>query len=147
MVAPPLPPPLPLPLPLPRAIPWSIPSPATACRRPSNGPTFRFNADTTYPARLNAAEALVDHHVAAGQGARVAIRHERDGRIETVTYAELAALVSRIAHVLVERHGAGARQPRAAARAEQPDDGGLLAGHAQGRADRRADHAAAARRS
>ncbi|MNL10862.1 hypothetical protein D3C87_1316770 [compost metagenome] len=42
-------------------------------------------------------------------------------------------------------YGAGARQPRAAARAEQPDDGGLLAGHAEGRADRRADHAAAAR--
>jgi len=69
---------------------------------PEQWPEFRFNADTTYPARLNAAEALVDHHVAAGQGARVAIRHERDGRIETVTYAELAALVSRIAHVLVE---------------------------------------------
>ncbi|MGO4763728.1 AMP-binding protein [Cupriavidus sp. 2KB_3] len=69
---------------------------------PAQWPAFRFNADTTYPARLNAAEALVDHHVAAGQGARVAIRHERDGRIETVTYAELAALVSRIAHVLVE---------------------------------------------
>ncbi|WP_454764328.1 AMP-binding protein [Cupriavidus campinensis] len=72
---------------------------------PQAWPVFQFNADTAYPARLNAAVALVDQHVAAGQGARVAIRHERDGRIETVSYAGLAALVNRIAHVLVEDMG------------------------------------------
>ncbi|SDC09626.1 2-aminobenzoate-CoA ligase [Cupriavidus sp. YR651] len=68
-------------------------------------PVFQFNADTRYPERLNAAAELVDRHVAAGNGARVAVRHERDGRIETVTYAGLAAMVNRIAHVLVEDMG------------------------------------------
>ena len=72
---------------------------------PDTWPVFQFNDDTRYPDRLNAAVELVDRHVAAGNGARVAVRHERDGRIETVTYAELAALVSRIAHVLVEDMG------------------------------------------
>ncbi|MCA3188048.1 MULTISPECIES: AMP-binding protein [unclassified Cupriavidus] len=65
-------------------------------------PVFAFNDDTRYPARLNAAVELVDRHVSEGNGQRVAVRHERDGRIETVSYAQLAALVSRIAHVLVE---------------------------------------------
>ena len=65
-------------------------------------PVFQFNDDTRYPARLNAAAELVDLHVAQGHGRRVAVRHERDGRIEIVTYAQLAALVNRIAHVLVE---------------------------------------------
>ena len=65
-------------------------------------PVFQFNDDTRYPARINAAVELVDRHVAQGDGARVAVRHERDGRIETVSYAQLAALVNRIAHVLVE---------------------------------------------
>ncbi|MBY4730674.1 AMP-binding protein [Cupriavidus pauculus] len=65
-------------------------------------PVFQFNDDTRYPARINAAVELVDRHVAQGDGARVAVRHERDGRIETVSYAHLAALVNRIAHVLVE---------------------------------------------
>jgi len=69
---------------------------------PGTWPVFQFNDDTRYPDRLNAAVELVDRHVAAGNGARVAVRHERDGRIETVTYAGLAALVNRIAHVLVE---------------------------------------------
>jgi len=65
-------------------------------------PVFQFNDDTRYPPRLNAAVELVDRHVSEGNGQRVAVRHERDGRIETVTYAQLSALVSRIAHVLVE---------------------------------------------
>ncbi|PLP98871.1 AMP-binding protein [Cupriavidus pauculus] len=69
---------------------------------PDTWPVFQFNDDTRYPARLNAAVELLDRHVAGGNGQRVAVRHERDGRIETVTYAQLAALVNRIAHVLVE---------------------------------------------
>lgn len=68
-------------------------------------PVFQFNDDTRYPARLNAAVELLDRHVEAGNGARVAVRHERGGRIETVTYAQLAALVNRIAHVLVADMG------------------------------------------
>ncbi|ELA01043.1 acid-CoA ligase [Cupriavidus sp. HMR-1] len=72
---------------------------------PQTWPVFHFNDDTRYPDRLNAAVELVDRHVAAGNGGRVAVRHERAGRIETVTYAELAALVDRIAHVLVEDMG------------------------------------------
>ncbi|GAA0845731.1 AMP-binding protein [Cupriavidus pauculus] len=68
-------------------------------------PVFQFNDDTRYPARINAAVELVDRHVAQGDGARVAVRHERDDRIETVSYAQLAALVNRIAHVLVEDMG------------------------------------------
>ncbi|SOZ52820.1 putative AMP-dependent synthetase and ligase; ATP-dependent AMP-binding enzyme family [Cupriavidus taiwanensis] len=67
-------------------------------------PVFRFNADTDYPERINAAVELVDRHVREGRGERIAIRYRRDGRdggIETVTYAQLAALVNRIAHVLV----------------------------------------------
>ncbi len=65
-------------------------------------PVFRFNADTDYPERMNAAVELVDRHVREGRGERIAVRHRRDGKIETVTYAQLAALVNRIAHVLVE---------------------------------------------
>ncbi|WP_423196722.1 MULTISPECIES: AMP-binding protein [unclassified Cupriavidus] len=61
-------------------------------------PVFQFNADTDYPARFNCVTALVDRHVAEGRGARVAVRHEQGA----VTYAELAALVNRIAHVLVD---------------------------------------------
>lgn len=68
-------------------------------------PEFRFNADTDYPERLNCAVELVDRHVREGRGERVAIRHRRDGRMETVTYAQLAALSNRIAHVLVEDMG------------------------------------------
>ncbi|CAJ93546.1 Acyl-coenzyme A synthetase/AMP-(fatty) acid ligase [Cupriavidus necator] len=69
---------------------------------PDMWPVFRFNADTDYPERMNAAVELVDRHVREGRGERIAIRHRRDGQIEAVTYAQLAALVNRIAHVLVE---------------------------------------------
>ncbi|AZG14058.1 AMP-binding protein [Cupriavidus pauculus] len=72
---------------------------------PESCPVFQFNADTQYPARFNAAVELVDRHVAVGHGERVAVRHAPDGRIETVTYAQLAALVNRIAHVLVADMG------------------------------------------
>jgi 2-aminobenzoate-CoA ligase len=69
---------------------------------PEMWPVFRFNDDTDYPERMNAAVELLDRHVREGRGERIAIRHRRDGQIETVTYAQLAALVNRIAHVLVE---------------------------------------------
>ncbi|TDF63862.1 AMP-binding protein [Cupriavidus sp. L7L] len=75
---------------------------------PEQWPVFRFNADTDYPARMNCAVELVDRHVREGRGERIAIRHRpasqagQAGQIETVTYAQLAALVNRIAHVLVE---------------------------------------------
>ncbi|QQX83221.1 AMP-binding protein [Cupriavidus necator] len=69
---------------------------------PEMWPVFRFNADTDYPERMNAAVELVDRHVREGRGERIAIRHRRDGQVETFTYAQLAALVNRIAHVLVE---------------------------------------------
>ena len=69
---------------------------------PDMWPVFRFNDDTDYPERMNAAVELVDRHVREGRGERIAIRHRCDGQIETVTYAQLAALVNRIARVLVE---------------------------------------------
>ncbi|WP_354685429.1 AMP-binding protein [Cupriavidus necator] len=72
---------------------------------PDMWPVFRFNADTDYPERVNAAVELVDRHVREGRGERIAIRHRRDGQIETVTYAQLAALVNRITHVLAEDMG------------------------------------------
>ena len=54
-----------------------------------------------YPGRLNAAAALLDERVAAGDGERTAIRWPRG----EWTYAELLATVNRIAHVLVEDLG------------------------------------------
>jgi 2-aminobenzoate-CoA ligase len=49
-----------------------------------------------YPARLNCVAALLDRHVAAGHGNRVAVV----GDTVTWTYAELLRRVDRIAHVL-----------------------------------------------
>ncbi|WP_455283017.1 AMP-binding protein [Cupriavidus necator] len=72
---------------------------------PDMWPVFRFNADSDYPERMNSAVELVDRHVREGRGERIAIRHRRDGKIETVTYAQLAAMVNRIAHALVEDMG------------------------------------------
>ena len=51
-----------------------------------------------YPPRLNCAAAFVDAHVAAGQGARIALIGA-EGR---VSYTELLARANRIAHVLRE---------------------------------------------
>ncbi|MCY0855799.1 MULTISPECIES: AMP-binding protein [unclassified Cupriavidus] len=67
---------------------------------PQQWPAFLFNADTRYPERMNCALELVERHVREGRGDRVAIRHEQDGAHRTVSYAELAALSNRIAHVL-----------------------------------------------
>ncbi|AOZ07018.1 AMP-binding protein [Cupriavidus malaysiensis] len=69
-------------------------------------PEFLFNDDTQYPPRLNCVAELVDRHVREGRGGRIAIRYRGgDGQVHSVSYAELAALVNRIAHVLVEDMG------------------------------------------
>jgi 2-aminobenzoate-CoA ligase len=54
-----------------------------------------------YPARLNCVAELLDRHVAAGRGARIAVL----GDALTWTYAELRQRVDRIAHVLREDMG------------------------------------------
>ena len=54
-----------------------------------------------YPARMNCATELVDRHVAAGGGDRVALRAP-DG---ACSYRQLAAQANRIAHVLVNEMG------------------------------------------
>jgi len=54
-----------------------------------------------YPARMNCAAELVDRHVSAGRGARIAL-HAPDGEC---SYLQLAAQANRIAHVLVNEMG------------------------------------------
>ena len=54
--------------------------------------------DLHYPDRLNCVAELLDKAVAAGQGERTAIRSPSG----TLSYAQLQALVNRIAHVLSE---------------------------------------------
>jgi 2-aminobenzoate-CoA ligase len=54
-----------------------------------------------YPARMNCAAELVDRHVAAGRGARIAL-HAPDG---DCSFLQLAAQANRIAHVLVNDMG------------------------------------------
>ena len=58
-------------------------------------------ADLAYPERLNAVSELVDAHVAAGRGERVAVI----GDHLTWTYAELAETIDRIANVLTRDLG------------------------------------------
>ena len=65
-------------------------------------PEFLFEvAEVRYPARMNCAAELVDRHVAAGDGARIALRAP-DGEC---SYLQLAAQANRIAHVLVSEMG------------------------------------------
>jgi 2-aminobenzoate-CoA ligase len=65
-------------------------------------PEFLFELpEVRYPARLNCATELVDRHVAAGQGARIALR-ALDG---ACSYLQLATQANRIAHVLVSDMG------------------------------------------
>jgi 2-aminobenzoate-CoA ligase len=54
-----------------------------------------------YPEQLNCVTALLDDHVASGNGARPCVASPT----ETWTYAELAAQVDRIANVLTRRLG------------------------------------------
>ncbi|MEI7444589.1 MAG: AMP-binding protein [Burkholderiales bacterium] len=66
---------------------------------PAQWPTFLLDRpEVRYPARLNAAVALLDAHVAAGRGDRIALRTDA----AACTYAQLKAMVDRICRVLVE---------------------------------------------
>lgn len=60
------------------------------------------NPDVAYPTRLNCAVELVDAHVTQGRGDRVALRWRQGQSLHTMSYAQLAALTNRIAHVLVD---------------------------------------------
>jgi 2-aminobenzoate-CoA ligase len=73
---------------------------------PEQWPEFLFaRTEYRYPAQLNAAAELVDTAVARGSGARPALRVLTGGREIVCSYAQLAAQVDRIAHVLVEDLG------------------------------------------
>lgn len=62
--------------------------------------------DVAYPPRLNCAVELVDAHVARGDGERVALHWTNEaGEKQSISYADLAALVNQIAHVLTEDMG------------------------------------------
>ena len=105
-------------------------------------PEFKFTLpELQYPERLNCVTEFVDKWVAAGDGDRIAIMSPD----ETLTYAQLAERINRIANVLTRDLGTGAGQPRAVARAELADgDRRLSGGHQGGRRHGR-HHAAAAR--
>ena len=65
-------------------------------------PEFRFDLpELQYPKRMNCASVLLDDHVRAGHGERIAIRAP-DGEC---TYAQLQAQANRIANVLVGEMG------------------------------------------
>lgn len=65
-------------------------------------PDFLFTRpELAYPERLNCVDAFLDVHVREGRGDRVAIVAPG----ETLTYAQLAERVNRIANVLVGRYG------------------------------------------
>jgi 2-aminobenzoate-CoA ligase len=72
----------------------------------SQWPELRFDRpEFQYPARLNAAVALLDAQVAAGHGARPALWMPVDGKPVHATYAQLQYRVNQIARVLVEDFG------------------------------------------
>ena len=105
-------------------------------------PEFLFTLpELTYPDRLNCAVDLLDRWIETGHGDRPCLISP----IELLTYSQLAERVNRIANVLTRDLGVVAGQSRAAARPEQPDDGGRLFRRDQSRRRRRRDHAAAAR--
>lgn len=69
-------------------------------------PEFIFEGpDLQLPARLNVAAELLDRWIEQGQGGRIALIGERDGKPFSWTYAELHERACRIAGVLVERMG------------------------------------------
>ena len=81
-------------------------------------PEFKFTLpELQYPERLNCVTEFVDKWVAAAKA--TASRSCRP--TETLTYAQLAERINRIANVLTRDLGHGAGQPRAAARAELAD--------------------------
>lgn len=73
---------------------------------PQELPEFIFEGpDLQLPARLNVAAELLDRWIEQGQGGRIALVGERDGKPFSWTYAELHERACRIAGVLVERMG------------------------------------------
>ena len=73
---------------------------------PQELPEFIFEGpDLQLPARLNVAAELLDRWIEQGQGGRIALIGERDGKPFSWTYAELHERACRIAGVLVERMG------------------------------------------
>ena len=73
---------------------------------PQQLPEFLFDRpEYRYPAQLNAAAALLDGALARGWGERPALRVLAEDCEIACTYAQLAAQVNRIAHVLVQDLG------------------------------------------
>ncbi len=69
-------------------------------------PEFVFDRpELQYPAQLNCVQALLDVHVANGQGHRMALRGADATGPVAWTYAQLQAKVNQIAHVLVTDMG------------------------------------------
>ena len=69
-------------------------------------PVMNLTGAYAVPPRLNAAVELLDHAIEAGQGERVAlVTPDGDGVWRETTYAELAAQVNALAHVLVTDMG------------------------------------------
>lgn len=65
-------------------------------------PEFVFDAQYSYPRRINCVVELLDRHVEAGDAGRAAITALIDGRVVSCSYAQLHAQVNRIARVLTE---------------------------------------------
>ena len=69
-------------------------------------PEFHFDLpELQYPERMNCASVLLDDMVAAGHGARIALRAPHASRIYECTYAQLLAQANRIANLLVREMG------------------------------------------
>ena len=79
----------------------STPSRATICRRAINGRNFCCPAGLDYPERLNCISELLDRWVENGEGDRPCLISPA----ETLTYAQLAERVNRIANVLTRDFG------------------------------------------
>ncbi len=94
-----------------------------------------------YPERLNCAAAFLDRWVDEGRGDEPCLISPA----ETLTYRALRERVNRICQCAGRQARLRARQPRAAAFGQQPDDGGRLSGGPEGRRRRRRHHASAAR--
>ena len=132
---------------------WKTPMPERSAHldtfaRDNLPPLERMAADVasrcrscSTPARMNAGVELLDKMVAAGFAERPVIWFGK----QVWSYRDLLEKANRIARVLTRGLRPQARQPRDAARRQQPDDGRVLVRRAQGRRHRRRDHAAAAR--
>ena len=69
-------------------------------------PVFLFDRpELQYPAQINCAVELVDHHVAQGAGARIAVHGRNAQGAFYWTYAQLQAQIDGIAHVLTKDMG------------------------------------------